>query len=104
MNSINNEILSSDVINAKFLYMEGKKAIKDNLIYLWDKHMLYNIWNKVYVKEILEENNIEFPEYNFGEDMEFNKLYLSSISSFYNSDRCFYHYINQQLLEFCLNV
>ncbi len=96
VNSAGNEVISSDIINSKFLYMKNKQEIKENMVYLWDKHMLYNIWNKIYLKEVIDKNNLEFPKYNFGEDMEFNKRYLNSISVFLNSDKCFYHYIKER--------
>lgn len=94
--SIQGEVLSSDTVNAEFLYLKNKDEINKYLVYLWDKHMLYNIWNKVYIKDIIIKNKIRFPNYNFGEDMEFNKKYLDKISIFINSNQCFYHYIKER--------
>ena len=57
--------------------------------------MLYNIWNKIYLNDIIQKHNIRFSK-NFGEDMRFNIEYLSHSNIFYNSDKCFYHYINER--------
>ena len=64
---------------------------------LWDKHMLYNVWNKVYRLDIIRENNIFFPKYNFGEDMDFNIEYLKYVNRFYNSSTPYYHYIKERM-------
>lgn len=90
------KILSQDNINFKEKKYSSYNQIKEDLVELWDKHMLYNIWNKIYLKNIISENKIEFPKKNFGEDMEFNILYLEKINSFYNSEKCFYHYIKER--------
>ena len=75
---------------------ENKESIKKDLVYLWDKHMLYNIWNKVYLNSIIKKNNIYFPLYDFGEDMDFNIEYMKYIQRFYNSKKCFYNYIKER--------
>lgn len=88
--------LSSDIINYKNKLYKSHDAIKKDFVNLWDNTMLYNIWNKVYVKQIIDDNNISFPEYNWGEDIEFNRLYLNKITSMYNCNECFYHYVRER--------
>lgn len=90
------KMIISDEINAIDKIYNNYNEIKSDLVYLWDKHMLYNIWNKIYLKDIINKYNIKFPNYNFGEDMEFNKEYLKHTEKFYNSDLCFYHYIKER--------
>ena len=82
-----------DMINLKEKFYGSKDEIKKDFVKLWDKHLLYNIWNKVYVKDIILKNKIKFPDYNWGEDIEFNRLYFLNINNMYNSEKCFYHYI-----------
>ena len=36
------------------------EEIKKDFVTLWDKHLLYNIWNKMYKREIIEKHNIKF--------------------------------------------
>lgn len=88
--------LSRDEITYKEKYYKDQKALKKDFVELWDNTMLYNIWNKVYVKKIIDENNIKFPKTNWGEDIEFNRLYLKAINNMYNSKKCFYHYVRER--------
>ena len=82
-----------DIINYNEKYYSSIKEIKKDFVILWDKHLLYNIWNKVYRKDIIQENNIKFPDYNWGEDIDFNRNYLLHINNMYNTKKAFYHYI-----------
>lgn len=82
-----------DIINYKEKYYKSKEEIKEDFVTLWDKHLLYNIWNKVYVKDIIEKYEIKFPNYNWGEDIDFNRKYIMKINNMYNTEKCFYHYI-----------
>lgn len=69
------------------------EEIKQDFVLLWDKHLLYNIWNKLYSARIIKEHQIKFPDSNWGEDIEFNRQYLLKINTLYNMQECFYHYI-----------
>ena len=91
--------LNRDEITYKEKYYKDKKSIKKDFVELWDSKMLYNVWNKVYVKKIIDENNIKFPKTNWGEDVEveFNRLYLNAINNIYNSNKCFYHYVRERI-------
>lgn len=88
--------LSRDEITYKEKYYKDTKSLKKDFVELWDNTMLYNIWNKVYVKKIIDDNNIKFPKSNWGEDVEFNRLYLNVINNMYNSNKCFYHYVRER--------
>jgi len=88
--------LSRDEITYKEKFYKDKKSIKKDFVELWDNTMLYNIWNKVYVKKIIDENNIKFPKSNWGEDIEFNRSYLNVINNMCNSNKCFYHYVRER--------
>ncbi len=90
------ETLSSDLIRYEDKYYNSRDEIKQDFIDLWDSSMLYNVWNKVYIKKIIEKNNIKFPNIYFGEDVEFNKEYLQNIHNFYNSEKAFYHYVRER--------
>lgn len=90
-----NNLSSDEVSYAEKLY-KSHNEIKDDFINLWDNTMLYNIWNKVYKKEIIDNKNIKFYKSDWGEDVEFNKEYIDSINSLYNSSKCFYHYIRER--------
>ena len=83
------------------IFFESKKynnqeEIKEDFVKLWDKHILYNICNKVYKRTIIEEFGIRFPNYNFGEDLFFNKEYIKNIKSCYIIPKAYYHYIRER--------
>lgn len=92
--SFNN--LSSDIVTYEEKKYKNHNEIKEDYINLWDNTMLYNIWNKVYIKEIIDKNKIKFYKSDWGEDVEFNKAYLDSIEVMYNSSKCFYHYVRER--------
>lgn len=53
----------------------------------------YSCWNKLYKKEIINQNNIRFAhDVKYGEDMEFVFEYLRHCDSFRFIDRPLYHY------------
>ena len=85
-----------DLITAFEKEYKNYKEILNDLVYLWDTHMLYNIWNKFYLNEIIKKYEIHFSDKNFGEDMEFNQNYLEYVDKMYNSEKCFYHYIKER--------
>lgn len=91
----NNKINVSYISYNDKLY-QSKKELIDDLVRLFDASMLYNIWNKIYLKDIICKNNIEFSNISYGEDVEFNKKYISYINRFYNSSKCYYHYIRER--------
>lgn len=92
----NLEQINIDKISYKEKFYENKEAIKKDFVDLWDNTMLYNIWNKVYLNKIIKENNLEFSNTNWGEDIIFNRLYLKCINNMYNSNKAFYHYIRER--------
>ena len=54
---------------------QGKEKInisKEDILYFEDRF----IWNKIYKRSILNENNILFPEGKYAEDLYFTTLYL----------------------------
>ena len=89
-------VSSTDKVNYCKKLLKSREEIKNNLIDLYDNTMLYNPVNKVYLKEIIDQYKIKFPNYNWGEDVEFNRRYLNNINSMYNSDICLYHYVRER--------
>ena len=92
------EIDLYDSISFDKIYLEDKKytskeQIKEDFVLMWDKHLLYNIWNKFYNKSVIDKYNIRFAKQNWGEDIDFNREYLLKINTLYNSKKCFYHYV-----------
>ena len=93
--------VESENTSVQEFYMDSKlysnkEEIKEDFVALWDNAMLYNIWNKIYVKDIIDKNNIRFSGKSHGEDVEFNMDYLLCTSSLYNIGKCYYHYIRER--------
>ena len=70
-----------DDVNNRFIKNDEKSLEKIRI----DKDVLYfnefMIWNKIYKKSILKENNLLFPDDSYGEDFYFCKLYLLHCNS-----------------------
>ena len=88
-----------DKIFANTKIYHDKNEIKKDFVMLWDKHILYNVWNKLYLNDIIKKYDIKFPQYNWGEDIQFNRDYLYRINSLYNSEKCYYHYIRERKMR-----
>lgn len=88
-----NKKIRSDKVYIKNKGYKNIDELKEDFVLLWDKHLLYNIWNKLYKKEIIKKYNIKFPKENWGEDIQFNREYLLRINTIYNMENCLYHYI-----------
>lgn len=59
-------------------------------------NVTFTIWNKLFKKEIITENKIEFPLGRFFEDNEFILKYLLFCNSMYCLDRLYYHYVQRK--------
>ncbi|MFZ5986464.1 MAG: glycosyltransferase family 2 protein [Bacillota bacterium] len=74
----------------------SKEEFKKDFVQLWDKHLLYNVWNKLYRLDLIRQKSITFPKFNFGEDFEFNKSYLKECEKICITSNCYYHYIRER--------
>jgi glycosyltransferase EpsJ len=70
--------------------------IRDNCWKLWENSLLYNVWNKLFLKEIIVLNNITYPLMTMGEDLAFLCAYLQHCKSIVVIPDCLYHYIRLQ--------
>lgn len=55
--------------------------------------MLYTVWNKIYRREFLLENNLFFEQYELGEDVRFNLEVYRKINKIYLSQDFYYVYV-----------
>ena len=55
--------------------------------------MLYTIWNKIYRREFLLENNLSFEQYELGEDVRFNLDVYREVNKIYLSQDSYYVYV-----------
>ena len=55
--------------------------------------MLYTVWNKIYRREFLLENNFSFEQYELGEDVRFNLYVYREVNKIYLSQDSYYVYV-----------
>ncbi len=75
-------------------FMTGREALEDmgKGFAIWGY-----IWNKLYCKDTILENNIRFrPDIKIWEDMLFNAEYLSCTSDLYVNEKVTYYYIKHE--------
>lgn len=65
------------------------KIFKD--LFLSD--ILYTVWNKIYRREFLLENNFSFEQYKLGEDVRFNLDVYREVNKIYLSQDSYYVYV-----------
>ncbi|MGL5055806.1 MAG: hypothetical protein ACRC6A_00280 [Fusobacteriaceae bacterium] len=82
------KIEQSDVMDKLKLFQEGKKY-KGIEIY---RHELVTVWNKIYRKDFLKENNFKFIEGIIHEDDEFSLKVFTIASDVKFIKRNFYFY------------
>ena len=73
-----------------------KLELREHMLSMWEKSIPFNIWNKIYKKKLLYENNIEFSELNLGEDLEFNMRVFRVCHNLGIIPKCYYHYIRDR--------
>ena len=55
--------------------------------------MLYTVWNKIYRREFLLENNLSFEQYEIGEDVRFNLNVYRNVNRIFLSQDSYYVYV-----------
>lgn len=71
----------------------GREQWLDAITELYEANVLSSVCNKVFRKDILEENHLEFNAKMFlYEDLEFSIRYMACCNEIYNVSECVYHY------------
>lgn len=91
-----NDKINKYEVRYKEVFYEDRDQLRKDFVKLWDKSLMYNIWNKLYKKDIIIKNKLRFPNYSMGEDLEFNKEYVRICKSVFVLDKCYYHYIRER--------
>lgn len=87
-------ILSQDILEIETKYYQNKSELGNSIVKLWDsQHLMYNLWNKLYSKEIIDRNAIRFPLRNLSEDIYFNMMYLQYVTKMNVIGKPLYHYV-----------
>ncbi|MTQ85258.1 glycosyltransferase [Streptococcus salivarius] len=75
--------------NGSYDKYDFSKIFKD--LFLSD--MLYTVWNKIYRREFLLENNLSFEQYELGEDVRFNLDVYREVNKICLSQDSYYVYV-----------
>lgn len=75
---------------------DNEEQIRKDFAYLWNCDIFYNVWNKIFVTDVIRKNNIHFEKMKFGEDLQFNIDYLYHCTSMITVEKCYYHYIRER--------
>ena len=86
---------TADMLNYTEKYYKKRSDFKNDIINLYDNHLLYNVWNKIFKKSLIDKFSIKFKNISFGEDAIFVQDYLVNCNSFYNINECLYHYVRE---------
>lgn len=90
-----NEIKDSNKIYKPYDFVEINK-MQDSILDFVNSGLLNPLWNKLYKKHIIIENNIRFKEdVKTGEDFIFNLQYISFIKNISFIDEALYYYIRR---------
>ncbi len=89
--SLNNT--STSIQTFKYKNVQGKSNIAMAVLERLDGAYVHSLWNKIFKRDIIIENNIRMDEnINLGEDLIFNLEYLNKCRNVIFDDKCYYHY------------
>lgn len=77
--------------------LRGRDAIREKLVELWDRDMLYNVWNKIYRMDLIRIKGIRYRNgHVYTEDRVFNRAYIENCSSIAFTEKCLYYYVRER--------
>lgn len=78
--------------------LRGREQIRRNLVELWDKDMLSNVWNKIYRMDLIREKDLRYRDgHVYTEDRVFNRQFLENCQSIAVTDECLYYYVRERV-------
>ena len=73
----------------------GKNEFRDTAHRLFDRNLLYTVWNKLYLTSYIREKEITFQDVHW-DDFPFNMDVIREIERVSVSDQAFYHFIRKR--------
>lgn len=68
------------------------EVFKENFSDLFNSHLLFSLWNKVYIRSIIKDQGITFSNIRTGEDFLFNMQYYENVQKINITSEITYHY------------
>lgn len=91
-NLVNEKVHVTTPYHCVNLDLNNPSGIKEQFHRLYKINQLNQVWNKLFKRSILIENQIAFPHYTYGEDRLFVISYLKCINSLVCVKDCYYNY------------
>ena len=79
--------------------LNSEKMIEDELCKLLDRGIRFSLWNKMFKKSVINQNQIQFPSFNRSQDMAFTLDFLSNAESMHIHNSIGYVHENQFISE-----
>ena len=79
--------------------LTSEKMIEDELCKLLDRGIRFSLWNKMFKKSVINQNQIQFPSFNRSQDMAFTLDFLSNAESMQIHNSFGYVHENQFISE-----
>lgn len=83
----------TQINNYKYCKWDTVDKIKCNIIDIFPNALINSSCNKLYRKDVIKLNKIEFLDTNIGEDTIFNLEILKYVKSIIITDKSYYHYM-----------
>lgn len=88
-----NNVFSTELENKFF---SSKSMFLEEFPQLFKKGVMYTVWNKLYKKSFLQENNLKFGTEKSGEDYLFNIEVYDKLRTIVVNKKKYYHYVVQR--------
>lgn len=75
------------------IFLESKREFREKFEELYNEHVMYTLWNKLYRKDFLDKNCCRFTNKKVGQDTEFNYKIYRNLDRVYINDQIYYHYV-----------
>ncbi|WJN45977.1 glycosyltransferase family 2 protein [Priestia aryabhattai] len=75
------------------MFLKSQSTFQSEFINLYKENLMFTLWNKLYKKEFLDENNCFFADQKVGQDTVFNYKVYENLDKVYVNDRKYYHYV-----------
>lgn len=92
----NEQIINKILVNIEEDKQLNRDKFRKNFVELFSKNLLYTLWNKLYRRDFLTSNKIEFTAASMGQDTRFNLKLYPLVSDVQLVEEPFYHYLSNR--------
>lgn len=93
--NVDGDVIESNLVKTEKTECFNRKEIIFRIPTLDQNRVFSFAWNKLYKRELIENNDVKFSNKKFGEDYDFNIEFFKYANSMYVSEKGYYHYIKK---------